>query len=125
MEVGDIMLGINGMDIEDHDGEEHKALGSVDVLEGVFRHVDGYCLGICMQVCQVWLTVGIDEKLWSNICSLEQVSAFSLNPPGASPAKLATVRCQCKDQGQPGSEHSQSSQQGPGALSLATKLALH
>jgi len=66
----------SGANLRDDGG----ALSSMDVLEGVFRHVDGYCLGACMQVCQVWLTVCIDEKLWSNICELEQVPVLRPRP---------------------------------------------
>lgn len=71
------------MNLDEDDEVEDQAndvLGSMDVLEGVFRFVDGYCLGICMQVSQTWLTVGIDEKLWSKLCQQEEVPVTGPRP---------------------------------------------
>jgi len=53
---------------------DNEVLFSIDALELIFRFIDvGRHLGLCMQVCTVWQTVGLDEKLWSALCSYEEV----------------------------------------------------
>lgn len=55
-------------------------LQNTDALELIFRFVDGFHLGRCLQVCALWQTVGLDEKLWSTLCSLEQVPVAGPRP---------------------------------------------
>lgn len=79
VDLEDVEVQLGRMDIA-YAGAEESPIASMDALELIFKSIDGFHLAKAMQVCQVWQTVGLDEKLWVKLCEAEQVPVAGPRP---------------------------------------------